>query len=1001
MAAKATCSTKWVAGAILFLLLGFSAGCGKGSSSSSGILTVTVSPGSAVVALGGTQTFTATVTNDSKNQGVTWTLSQFGEACSPACGSISPTTSASGAAATYTAPGTALTLTLTATSVTQTTIAYSVTITTTGTTAVSVSPTSATVGLNVSGATNDTQQFVATVANDTSNKGVNWTLTQSGVACSPGCGSVSPTSTADGVATTYTAPSTAPSSNTVVTLTATSVAFPGETAWATITISGGLTVSVSPSYVANVPEGGTQAFTATVTNDSSNKGVTWNLSQNGSSCSASACGTISPTTTASGAATTYTAPALATTVTLTATSVAQTSIAAYATIVTQPITVQVFPSTAVLYATQTTTFSALVTNDIKNGGVKWTLTQNGAACSASCGTLSPTTTGSGVNTTYTAPNAISSAATVTLTATSVTDNTKSATASISLYPPIGVAVSPSSATVPAGNRTTFTATVTNDPTNAGAQWELTQGGNACSPGCGAVSPANTASGQATTYFAPSTVPSNATVTLSALSSAQVTASGSATITISSSAAAARFAGSYAFAFDGYDASGPVAIAGRFTADAAGNVTGIDDATRASGVSTAEPFSGSYTVSAGGQGSLALESAPEGAALGTFRFALNQSESEAQFTETDNSGTRGTGIFQKQTVAAFTPAALAGAYSFGLAGTGLEGERVALAGTFQADAAGAIRSGQLDWNDGGNVAPAASVAGSYTLDTAGRGTLALRGPEGVLHWAFYPVSAGEWFLVSTDPRQAEPWSSGRALAQAAADAGAFSTASLSGASVIRMAGASAGGGQQAASQGSQVAAGLVTFDGMGRLEYSLDENNAGRVETRSGAGSYTVAPDGRAAIVLDSAAAPLVAYLVGRNRAVVVGSGAGASSGELYPQAAGLFSNATLSGDFAFRTLAAPAGGDVLEWGTASSGGDGQLAGSVRIANPGGGNPAAQSFSQPYAVSASGRGTLGAAGSSVLYFLSPSRAVVIDMTPGESNPTLTELLRVQHFREPRP
>src|SRR5438132_14310658 len=56
-----------------------------------------------------------------------------------------------------------------------------------------------------------TQQFTATVTNDPSNKGVNWTLTQSGTPCSPGCGTMSPASTASGVAMTYTAPSAVPS----------------------------------------------------------------------------------------------------------------------------------------------------------------------------------------------------------------------------------------------------------------------------------------------------------------------------------------------------------------------------------------------------------------------------------------------------------------------------------------------------------------------------------------------------------------------------------------------------------------------------------------------------------------------------------------------------------------------------------------------------------------------------------------------------------------------
>lgn len=66
-------------------------------------ISVTISPGSVSVQAGATQPFTATVTNDAQNQGVTWSLS--GTGCSgAACGSLSANASASGEAITYAAP---------------------------------------------------------------------------------------------------------------------------------------------------------------------------------------------------------------------------------------------------------------------------------------------------------------------------------------------------------------------------------------------------------------------------------------------------------------------------------------------------------------------------------------------------------------------------------------------------------------------------------------------------------------------------------------------------------------------------------------------------------------------------------------------------------------------------------------------------------------------------------------------------------------------------------
>jgi VCBS repeat protein/centrosomal CEP192-like protein len=69
---------------------------------------------------------------------------------------------------------------------------------------------------------NKTQPFTATVNQDPTHQGVTWTLTQGGP-CSPGCGTVAPSSTASGAPTTYTAPATAPA-NPTVTIVATSVA---------------------------------------------------------------------------------------------------------------------------------------------------------------------------------------------------------------------------------------------------------------------------------------------------------------------------------------------------------------------------------------------------------------------------------------------------------------------------------------------------------------------------------------------------------------------------------------------------------------------------------------------------------------------------------------------------------------------------------------------------------------------------------------------------------
>jgi DNA-binding beta-propeller fold protein YncE len=176
---------------------------------------------------------------------------------------------------------------------------------------VTVSPSTVTVIVN------GTQLFTATVAN-ASDTSVTWFVNDT----KGGSSTLGTISTAG----LYTAPATVPSSNTV-TIKAVSNADSTASGTATVTLDSGVRVSISPS-VATIGTGETLSFTATVTNDTQNKGVTWTVTLSGSSCTAATCGTLSPTSTASGVATTYTAPASPpspATVTIKATSAADSS----------------------------------------------------------------------------------------------------------------------------------------------------------------------------------------------------------------------------------------------------------------------------------------------------------------------------------------------------------------------------------------------------------------------------------------------------------------------------------------------------------------------------------------------------------------------------------------------------------------------------------------------------------------------------------------------------
>ena len=458
--------------------------------------------------------FTATLVNDVSAKGVTWTAS-----CSAsACGSISPNATASGVPATYTAPGPPandLTVTLKATAVADATKSASATITVPAL-SVSVSPTSATVQVAGSLPIN------GSVSNDAGPGNVNWTLAQNGTPCSPSCGTVSPTS---GTSTTYTAPATPPVSDMTVTATGASATDTTKSASATLLVPS-IGIAVAPA-TPNVL--GTQSvqLTATLVNDKNNQGVSWAVS-----CASAPCGSVSPASTASGVATTYTAPAPPvsdTQVTVTATSVANSNAVASAIVTVPAIAIDVEPPNPTVIATMTQAFTATVTNDPNNAGVTWSV-----FCSATaCGTVSPSSSNSGGSVTYTAPPLPSADLTVSVMATSVTSTANLSQASVTVPAIVVSAIQPASGIIPISGTPQFTASVSNDPTNQGLNWTLTQNGSDCSPGCGTMNPASTGTPGTSTFNGPAVLPANTAVTVNAVSITDATKFSSATITLTS------------------------------------------------------------------------------------------------------------------------------------------------------------------------------------------------------------------------------------------------------------------------------------------------------------------------------------------------------------------------------------------------------------------------------------------------------------------------------------
>jgi trimeric autotransporter adhesin len=318
------------------------------------------------------------------------------------------------------------------------------------------------------------QIFAAIVQNDTGAQGVDWSVT-------PTVGATSSSSSITGITYTFSAAGT-------YFVTATSKANPAKKDTATVTVTAGVNVTVSPDDV-SMQTGQTKALTATVTG-SADASVTWSLNP-------ATGGTLTPT----GSSASF-APTAAGTYTVTATSIADPTKKDTAIVrVTTPIKVNLAPATGSINLDQTQTVSATVTGttDLR---LAWNVV--------------PSDLGSLEVTGQTAVFKPFKKGTGYITATSLVDPNKAAVSSITVNSTAAISLSPTSANLETGEAVTLTATVTG-ALNKNVFWSVTPSASATiSPNGGAASFSATQPGTYTitaTSEADSSVQATATVTV--------------------------------------------------------------------------------------------------------------------------------------------------------------------------------------------------------------------------------------------------------------------------------------------------------------------------------------------------------------------------------------------------------------------------------------------------------------------------------------------------------
>ncbi len=363
----------------------------------------------------------------------------------------------------------AQTVTVKATSTADSTKFASATVTLTPPVTISVTPASATVTAS------QTWQFTASVGG-AANNGVTWTL-------NPNVGTIS-------AAGLYSAPASIATAQTV-TVKATSVADSSKAASATITLNPTVTISLTP-LAAGLTASQTQQYTATV-RGTFNGTVTWALSP--------AVGTIS----ASGLFTAPAAIARVQTVTVKATSIADSTKSATATVaLNPPVAVSLMPSTVSLLPSQTQTFTATVSGT-SNAAVTWSIDPTSASL-VSAGTAAV----------YVAPSTAPTAQSVKITAASVADPSKAATAVITLPQVVTVSLGPPNVSLAPSGTQSFTATLLGT-SNTAVTWSI-------SPPVGTISPAGL-------YTAPSSITTPQMVAVTAQSAADPTKSASSLVSL--------------------------------------------------------------------------------------------------------------------------------------------------------------------------------------------------------------------------------------------------------------------------------------------------------------------------------------------------------------------------------------------------------------------------------------------------------------------------------------
>jgi hypothetical protein len=222
----------------------------------------------------------------------------------------------------------------------------------------------------------------------------------------------------------------------------------------------------------------------------------------------------------------------------------------------------------------------------------------------------------------------------------------------------------------------------------------------------------------------------------------------------------NLSGTYVFSSSGVDANGDfLAMTGTVAANGSGSISGgtVDIIGQEINLLSpvAQPITGgSYNITADGRGQISFNTTTansSGSATGvTFTLDLVlTTNSHGLVTEYDSNGT-GSGTIDLQSTV--SQGQIAGAYTFGLSGTGAgtSGLPLSMVGAMTLDATGSVTTGLQDINNDGGYTGVASVSTSSFVNlTSTPGTAQIISGSGTFGFDVYPIDSTHLKFIESD------------------------------------------------------------------------------------------------------------------------------------------------------------------------------------------------------------------------------------------------------------